>query len=175
MSRKLKKLMVAEMADRFSDLDEHGCVLVGYRGLSANDASNLRGQLAEDGTDMMVIRNSLFRMALEEIGVPELGEAVDGPTAVVRGEDPVQAAKAVDAATEIAPTLAVLGGYAEGKVLSPEEVDRLAQLPDRQTLLVQVLTGMSAPARQFANCLSGGLRQLASVFRQIKDQKEEEG
>jgi large subunit ribosomal protein L10 len=175
MSRKLKKLMVAEMADRFSDLDDHGCVLVGYRGLSANQAAELRGQLAEDGTEMMVIRNSLFRMALEEIGVPELSQIVDGPTAVVRGADPVQAAKAVDSASEIAPTLAVLGGYAEGKVLSADEVNKLAELPDRETLLVQVLMGMSAPARQFANCLNGALLQLASVFRQIKEKKEEEG
>lgn len=174
MSRKLKRLMVAEMADRFSDLQEHGCVLVGYRGLSANEAAQLRGQLAEEGTDMMVIRNSLFRMALEEIGVPELSGAVDGPTAVVRGDDPVEAAKAVDAATEVAPALAVLGGYAEGRLLSPDEVSKLAELPDRETLLTQVLIGMSAPARQFVNCLNGSLRQLASVFRQIKENKEEE-
>lgn len=174
MSRKLKSMMVSEMADRFSGLNQHGCVLVGYRGLSANESAHLRGQLAEKGTDMMVIRNSLFRMALEEIGIPELSQVVDGPTAVVRGDDPVQAAKAVDEATEIAPELAVLGGYAEGEVLGPEEVSRLAQLPDRETLLSQVLTGMSAPARQFANCLNAGLRQLGSVFHQIKEKKQQQ-
>ena len=174
MSRKVKKMMVSEMADRFADLQEHGCVLVGYRGLSANQAANVRSQLAKEDAEMMVVRNRLFRIALEQLGMLDIEEVVDGPTAVVTGEDPVQAAKAIDEATEIAPELSVFGGYAEGKVLSPEEVEKLMELPDRETLLSQVLAGMSAPAQQFVNCLNGALLRLGSVLRQVKDQREEE-
>mgnify|MGYP006280067971 CR=1 FL=1 len=174
MSRKVKQFMVQEMADRFSDLDEHGCVLVGYQGIGANKSAQLRGQLAEDGADMMVVRNRLFRIALDELGISEMKNLVDGPTAVVTAEDPVQAAKAVDEAAEVAPALAVLGGYAEGEVLDPAGVEKLADLPDRDTLLSQVLAGMSAPAQQFVNCLNGTAMRLASVLNQIKEKKEEE-
>lgn len=174
MSRKVKEYMVSEMADRFSDLDEHGCVFVGYQGLSANETAEVRGQLRDVGAEMMVVRNRLFRITLDEIGIPELKELVDGPTAVITGEDPVQAAKAVDEAMDIAPEISVLGGYAEGELLDSENVEKLAELPDRDTLLSQVLSGISAPAQQFVNCINGSMRRLASVLQQVKEKKEEE-
>lgn len=174
MSRKVKKYMVSEMAERFSGVDECGCVFVGYQGLSANESSEVRGQLREDGAEMMVVRNRLFRIALDEMGIPELKEMVDGPTAVVMGDDPVQAAKAIDDAVEIAPEITVLGGYAEGDVLTPEDIETLADLPDRETLLTQVLAGMQAPAQRFVNCLNGSMQRLGSVLMQIKEKKEEE-
>ncbi len=174
MSRKIKEFMIAEMADRFSELDEHGCVFVEYQGLSANESAEVRGQLKEDGAEMMVVRNRLFNIALEEIGIPELKELVEGPTAVVTGSDPVQAAKAIDEAVDVAPEMSVLGGYAEGEVLSPEGVKKLAELPDRETLLGQVLAGISAPAQQFVNCINGSMKRVASVLQQVKEKKEEE-
>ena len=177
MSRKLKEMMVDEMTDRFAGLREHGCVVVGFRGVSADDSVRLRTALTEKGAQMMVVRNRLFAIALQQLGVPELGDLLEGPAAVVTGEDPVQAAKAVDAASELAPALSVLGGYAEGSVLDVATVERLAQLPGRQTLLAQVLTCIQAPAQRFANCLKAGIRQLGSVLYQIEQKKrrEEEG
>lgn len=174
MSRKIKEYMVAEMADRFSGLDEHGCVFVGYQGLSANESAQVRGQLKEDGAEMMVVRNRLFNIALDELGIPELQDLVDGPTAVVMGDNPVQAAKAIDGAVDMAPEISVLGGYAEGEVLKPEGVKKLAELPDRETLLGQVLAGISAPAQQFVNCLNGSMRRFACALQQLKEKREEE-
>lgn len=174
MSRKIKEYMISEMAERFSGVDECGCVFVGYQGLSANESAEVRGQLREDGAKMMVVRNRLFRIALDEIGIPELKSLVDGPTAVVTGDDPVQAAKAVDDAIDVAPEISILGGYAEGEVLAPEDIERLADLPDRKTLLTQVLGGIQAPAQRFVNCLNGSMQRLGSVLRQIQQKKEEQ-
>ncbi|MFW6279543.1 MAG: 50S ribosomal protein L10, partial [Planctomycetota bacterium] len=67
MSRRVKQYMVQEMAERFSDLEDCGCVLVHYQGLGANEAAEVRGKLNEQNADMMVIRNNLFKIALEEL------------------------------------------------------------------------------------------------------------
>jgi large subunit ribosomal protein L10 len=174
MSRKVKEWMVKELAERFSGIDEHGCVMIGFRGLDSTEADRTRGVLLENGTEMMVVRNRLFKLSLEKIGLPELQELLDGPTAVVEGEDAVQAAKAVAEAREEAEQIEVRGGYVEGRVLDAEGVQKLADLPSREVLLTQVLTGMVAPARQFANCMQGALRQLASIFQQMKEKKEEQ-
>jgi len=174
MSRKLKEMMVDEMTDRFAGLREHGCVVVGFRGVSAGDSVRLRTVLKEKGAQMMVVRNRLFAIALQQLGAPQLGNLLEGPAAVVTGEDPVQAAKAVDAASELAPALSVLGGYADGSLLDAAGVEKLAGLPSRETLLAQTLACIQAPAQRFANCLKAGIQQLASVLYQIEQKKRRE-
>lgn len=173
MSRKLKEMMVSEFASRFEDIEQHGCVVVGFRGIDANQSNEMRAALAERNARMMVVRNRLMYLALDAIDVPGLRDVLNGPAAFVTGENPVEAAKAVDSASEQAPTLTVLGGYAEGQVIGPEEVEKLADLPDRETLLSQTISCLMAPAQRFVNGLNSTAQKLASVLRQIKEDKEE--
>lgn len=174
MSRMVKELMVEEMAEKFRGISDHGCVLVNYQGLSADEAAQVRAVLAQNDARMMVVKNRLFAIALERIGAAELKKLLNGPSAVVTGQGPVQAAKAVARAGEEAEALSVLGGLAESQLLEAAEVERLASLPDRETLLTQTITCMSAPARQFAGCLQGALRRLGSIFTQLKEQKQQQ-
>jgi len=166
--------MVAEMVQRFSGLKEKGCVVVGLEGLNAQDATHVRGMLASKGARMMVVRNRLFSIALERLGVPELKGLLEGPTAVVTGEDPVETARAAREAVEGVSGLAVLGGYAEGRVLDPSGVGNLAELPSRDTLLAQTLACMCSPAQRFAGCLAGIVQRLASVLVQVRDRKRQQ-
>jgi len=174
MSRKLKELMVEEMADRFSELKQRGCVLVGFRGLSGQESAEVRGLLLQAGARMTVVRNRLLAIALDRVGVPELAGALEGPTAVITAEEPVAAARAAERAAEDFPHLDVVCGYGEGRFLDRAGVKKLASLPDRTTLLGQTLTCMCLPAQRFANCLSGAMQRLASVLRQVRDKKQEQ-
>jgi large subunit ribosomal protein L10 len=174
MSRRLKEWMVGELSSRFSRLDEHGCVVVGFRGLDANEASQCRGILSENGADMMVIRNRLFEIALDEIGAPELKALLEGPTAVVIGEDAVQAAKAIAEAAEENEELDVRGGYAEGKILEAEEVEKLAALPDRETLLTQVLCAVISPASRFVTGINRTMQRFACAVKELEKKRAEE-
>jgi large subunit ribosomal protein L10 len=172
MSRKLKELMVDQMADQFSGLQDHGCVMIGFKGVSAEQSNEIRALLAQKGAAMMVVRNRLFAISLQRLGASELSQLLDGPTALITSENAIGAAKAADEAAGQYAGLNVLGGYGEGRLLGPEEVQRLARLPDRETLLAQALSCMQAPARRLVNCLNAKMHQLASVFRQLRDQKE---
>lgn len=174
MSRKLKELMVKEMADRFGEVSDIGCVVVGLKGLSGRQAAQVRATLSENGARMMVVRNRLFKIAMDEAGVSGLAQLLDGSSAVVTGADVVQAAKATEAALQGSDALSVLGGYADGRVLDAGGVEKLASLPTREVLLGQVLSCMCAPAQGFLGCLQAAGRQLASVFRQIKENKQQE-
>ncbi len=174
MSRKLKELMVKEMADRFGGLSESGCVVVGLNGLSGRQAARVRASLSENGARMMVVRNRLFKIAMDEAGVSSLAQLLDGPSAIVTGADVVQAAKAAEVALQGSDALSVLGGYADGRVLDATGVKKLASLPVREVLLGQVLSCMCAPAQGFLGCLQGAARQLASVLHQIKENKQQE-
>lgn len=174
MSRKLKELMVKQMADRFGGLGHSGCVVVGLKRLSGQQSARMRAALSENGARMMVVRNRLFKIAMDEAGVSGLDQLLEGPSAIITGQDVVQAAKAAQVAMQGSDALSVLGGYGDGRVLDAAGVAKLASLPGREALLGQVLSCMCAPAQGFLGCLKGAARQLASVLHQIREKKQQE-
>ena len=172
MSRKLKEMMVAEMTDRFAGLEKNGCIVVSFRSLSAQNSANVRAILEERGAHMTVVRNRLFAVALKGLGMAELGEALDGPSAIVTGQDAVAAAKAAEEASKSAPGLELAGGFAEGRVLTAQAVAKLASLPSREVLLSQVLTCMVSPAQRLVNGLSLTIQRVACVLDQLRATKQ---
>ncbi len=174
MSRRVKQLMVKELAAKFRDVPERGCVLVDYMGMSAAEAEDARSRVAEAGARLNVVKNSMFTHALEELGIPELSEMVDGPIGVIVGENPVQSAKLADELAEESEPVEVCGGYVSGRVADASQVQRLAKLPGRQELLGQVARGMQGPMRGFATAMNSLLRKFAVAADQLREQREEE-
>jgi len=174
MSRRIKELMVQELTERFQDIPQTGCVLLDYTGMDAEQATEARQRMAEQNARLTVVKNSVFSHALENLNASNLSSLIDGPTAVVTAEDPVVAAKMAKELSEQSETIAVRGGYVDGNVVNPDKVEWLSDLPDRDTLLAQVLGGMSAPLRGFANGLQSLLRNFASCVDQLREKREEE-
>jgi large subunit ribosomal protein L10 len=137
MPRAEKEERVHGIAQRLSSAQ--GAILTDYRGLTVHDAAELRAALDDVGTRFSIVKNSLTRLAVKEAGLEGLAEYVDGPTAIAFIlEDPVAAAKAlVDQARRL-PALEIRGGFAEGRVLSAEEVRSLASLDSREVMLAKI-------------------------------------
>ena len=123
---------------------------------------------------MTVVRNAMFHVALDQIGTPGLKALVYGPTTIVDGEDAVSAARATQEAARAVPALKVRGGYAEGHLLDPTGVQRLADLPDRETLLAQALACIGAPAQRLAGSLAGALVRMAGLLEELRKKREQE-
>ena len=125
---------------------------------------------------MKVVKNSLFVLALEQLGAAQLRSLVDGPVAVVKGDDPVAAARGVEAARKICGAIRVRGGLCAGSVLSAERVEKLAAIPDRPVLLAQLAGCLVQPLQLVAGLLAALPRQfVASVEALRKKQQAEEG
>jgi large subunit ribosomal protein L10 len=129
-----KESKVREIAEQLSSAD--AAVLAGYRGLTVQEAAELRTALAEVDTRFSVVKNSLTRLAVKEAGLEGLGELIDGPTAIayVRG-DAITAAKRLVEQGRRFPVLEILGGFAEGRILTADEVRRFADLDSREVML----------------------------------------
>lgn len=128
---------VRELSQRLTTAD--AAVFTGYRGLTVQDTGDLRATLAEVQTRFAVVKNTLARLALNEAGMDGLEPMVEGPTAIafVSG-DPVTAAKRLLDASRRFPVLELKGGYAEGRVLSAEQVRALATLESREMMLARL-------------------------------------
>jgi large subunit ribosomal protein L10 len=137
MPNRQKESRVREIAEQLSGAQ--AAVLAGYRGLTVQEAAELRLALAEVNARFRVVKNSLTRLAVKEAGLEGLDEMIDGPTAIayVQG-DPVPAVKRLVEQGRRFPVLEVRGGFAEGRMLSAEDVRRFAELESREVMLAKM-------------------------------------
>jgi len=163
MATEAKKLVVAELAQKIKDAKT--IVLVDYQGINAKDDTEIKKQLRETGSEYLVAKNRLFRIALTEAGVADsFDDLLEGTTAFAFGyEDAVAPAKVVyEFGKGKKDLFNIKGGYSEGKSVEISEIEALATLPSREALLSMVLNGMLGP-----------IRKLAYGVVAIADQKEE--
>jgi large subunit ribosomal protein L10 len=137
MPRAEKEERVHGIAQRLSE--GQGAILTDYRGLTVQDAAELRAALAEADTRFSVVKNSLTRLAVKEAGLEELESYIDGPTAIayILG-DPVAAAKALVDQSKRLSAIEIRGGFAEGRVLDAEQIRSLASLDSRDVMLAKI-------------------------------------
>lgn len=174
MARPEKIEAVKDIAARFEDAD--ATLLTEYRGLKVTEIAEVRRALRGANADYKVLKNTLARIAVREVGLDDLVEWLEGPTAIVfvRG-DVVEAAKALDEAAKKYPVLIVKGGALKGgKVIGADDAKALAKLESREVLLTQIAMLFNQPAQQTVNVLSALLRDLGSMLGQVVAQKESE-
>jgi large subunit ribosomal protein L10 len=137
MPRAEKESKVKGLAERLGE--SQATILAGYRGLTVQEAAELRMALAEADTRFSVVKNSLTRLAVKDAGLEELTDLIDGPTAIafVRG-DPVSGAKRLVEQARRFPVLEIRGGFAEGRVLTADQVRSMAALESREVMLAQL-------------------------------------
>lgn len=158
-----KKQIVSDLAGKLSS--SVAGVIVDYKGITVADDTKLRKELREAGVEYTVVKNTLLRFAAKEAGLEELTSVLEGTTALaVSAEDPIVAAKILSKYAEGSKgKFSIKAGFMEGKVLDLEGVDRLAKLPSKEQLLVQLLS-----------VLNGNLRGLAIALNAIVEKQEEQ-
>ena len=125
-----------------------------------------------------VVKNTMVRIAANEIGLEGLDPVLNGTTAIaVSAEDAVAPAKVVydfikENKLEKTEVLTIKLGVVEGKVISVDEVKALASLPSREVLIAKVLGSMQAPISGMVNVLQGTIRNMVYVLDAIRAQKE---
>lgn len=158
---KQKEEEVKKLADRFKDAKI--ILLTDYRGITVSDVTKLRTDLRNTNSEYKVIKNNIVKRALEANGESGLNEMLEGPTAVIIGdEDYLAPLKAIHSFSKENEFYKIKGGIIEGKVMKTEELITLAKLPSRQELL-----GMLAGA------LLGNISKVAVALDQVRVKKEE--
>ena len=171
MPQQYKIDKVAEIESRIQD--NNGVFVVNYSGLTVKQAEALRHTLRETGAEMKVYKNNLVRIALKNQDQPDIDELLVGPVAYVFYEnEPVEAAKALkDFAQKSKGVREIKGGISEGKAVSAEEVNAIAELPTKDQLLGQIAGLISGFARDIAVCVNGVSSGLARSIQQVSEQK----
>jgi len=171
MNRDEKAAVIEEVADQIRSAE--AIFAVDYRGLSVQDAANLRTRLVEAGATFRVVKNRLTILSADAAGAESLKELLEGPTAftfVTEGGDAALAAKALAQYRRETETLAFKGGQMGGEVLSIEQIESISRLPSRDTLNGQFVGVLASPLTTLVRGLAGMISGLASQLQQMADQ-----
>ncbi len=140
--------------------------LVNYQGLDANEEFLLRRRVTQAGGRIFVAKNTLIRIAVHDLELPEVDEVLKGPSAVVIYEEPVAVAKAlVQFAKENSKEIPqIKAGFLQGQKLSPEEVRAIAELPTLDELRAELVGVLQAPMSELVGVLEGAQREFVGLL-----------
>ena len=149
---KQKETEVKALADKFKEAKV--ILLTEYRGINVADDTKLRNDIRNVNAQYKIIKNNIIKRALNANGESGLDSLLEGPTAVVIGnEEYLEPAKVIYNFTKANDFYKIKGGIIEGKVMTAEEIITLAKLPSRETLLSMLAGGLLGTISKFAVAL----------------------
>ena len=148
-----------------------GAVFANFQGLKVTDFEALRKLAREEKVKVQVAKKTLVKRVFDDLGVSVDPTAFAGGVVTLTGEDEVSAAKIVGNFAKDHDTVTIFGGILEGQFIDTASVKHLANLPNRQQLLGQLVGTLNAPVSGFVNVLAGNLRNLVNVLNNIKEAK----
>jgi len=158
-----KQQVVQEISEKLKN--SISTIVVDYRGLNADEVTELRKQLRGANIELKVYKNTMLRRATAETELTDLDEYLVGPTAVAFSkEDVVEPAKILHSFAKEHEDLEIKTGVVEGSVASVDQIKALAELPSRDGLISMLLSVLQAP-----------IRNLALATKAVAEQKEEQG
>ena len=157
----LKQQAVEQISEKIKNCKS--LVIVEYKGLTVDEATQLRAKCRAASVDYCVLKNPLVRRALAGLNIVGLDDTLEGPSAFVfSNEDPVSGAKILKEFMEAdkKEAIKVKAGLLDGEVLDVAGVKKLADLPSREALLSML-----------CQVLTGTVRSLACVLEAVRKQK----
>ena len=166
--------IVAKIAEIKELLSNSKCtILVDFCGLTVAQDTALRRKMREAGVHYNVVKNTLLRIAAQEVGIEGLEPSLEKNTAIaVAPEDPVAVAKIICDFPKENKELKVKVGVLDGKVIGADQIRAMAALPPKEVLVAKLLGSMNAPISGFVNVLQGTIRNVVYALDAVRKQKE---
>ena len=135
-------------------------ILFDYRGLTAEEVTELRRSLRDNGAQYKVWKNTLTKRALDGLNF-NLDDCLNGPSAMAYSDDSVAPIKVLSDFAKEHKALEIKGGIVDGEVASLDTIKQLATLPSREGLLTMLASG-----------LIGTVRDLSIALNMLSEEKE---
>ena len=135
-------------------------ILFDYRGLTAEEVTELRRNLRENGAQYKVWKNTLTKRAMDGLNF-NLDDCLNGPSAMAYSDDSVAPIKVLSDFAKEHKALEIKGGIVDGEVTSLDKIKELSTLPSREGLLTMLASG-----------LIGTVKDLSIALNMLSEEKE---
>ena len=156
-----KQAIVAELTDKIKGAASG--VLVDYKGITVAEDTALRAECRKNELDYAVVKNTLVRRAIDNVGMNEMDEVLNGTTSMALSNgDPIAPMRVINKFSKQfnGAKFTIKAGFMDGKILPLDEILAIAELPAKEVLQAQVLGTMLAP-----------ITSLAIVLKAIAEEK----
>lgn len=173
MATQQKIDIVAEYAEKFKQAK--AIYLTNFSGIDVIKVTELRKKFRNSDIEYKVLKNRLAKRSFNEAGISDLDSYLKGVTSFIIGyDDPIIPAKVLKEFNKAnKDILKIKAVYLEGKTLSAEEAEKLADLPSREVLLAQFVGLLQSPMTKLAATLQASMQKLAGTLDAVKDSKTE--
>lgn len=163
------KQNIAAVEELKEKLGRSQLTLVGeYRGLTVAEMAQLRNAVRKTDAEVIVAKNTLTKIAANEIGITGLDEFLGGPVAItIAYGDPVATAKALnDYLRDAKKAMALRGGLLGTTRIAAADLERVASTPSREQSIARIMGGVNTPASRIVGALNGVMRNIAYILSQ---------
>jgi large subunit ribosomal protein L10 len=169
VDRAQKEQVVEELGHVF---ESSGVVVVAhYAGITVAEMQDLRARMRAAGGSVRVAKNKLAKIALEGKPCASIANLLTGMTVLAYSEDPVAAAKVVDAYAKDNKKFEILGGAMGNAALTPDGVKAVASMPSREELIAQVVSCIGAPASNIAGAIGAPASNIAGILSTLEERE----
>ncbi|MDR2160795.1 MAG: 50S ribosomal protein L10 [Desulfovibrio sp.] len=147
-------------------------VVADFKGMPVEEMTRLRGKLRNSGAELLVVKNTLARIAFTGGPHEVIKDHFRENCAIALGlHDPVAAAKAMTDFAKTSKTLVLRHGSLDGRFLAAEQLEALARLPGKKELLAQTLGTLNAVPTGFVSLLANVIRGMLYALKAIEEKK----
>ncbi|MGE5805653.1 MAG: 50S ribosomal protein L10 [Ignavibacteria bacterium] len=143
--------------------------LTDYSGITVADISTIRNEFRKEGVRYKVIKNTLFKRALEEAGkYDKLADHLIGMTGYAFASDnPVAPAKIIKKYNDASQKLSLKACYIENQYYDGNKLNEIASLPSKNDIIAGILGSINTPASGIVGTINAVFSNLVSVIDQI--------
>jgi len=172
LERQKKEKVVEELNAKLASLN--AMFLADYSGTNMPQMTKLRRELRNIDVEFNVVKNTLLKIASGGTKAEALQDKFSGPNAIICiNKDPSSAAKVLSGLAKDIPNLKLKAGFLGNRVISSEEILKLATIPSKEVLVGRFLGLLQGMPQRLLYVLSGNMNKLMMTLNAIKIQKEQ--
>ncbi len=166
MKRLQKSSLVEKLVKDFKDAKSIS--LIDFAGMNIVSQQDLKKKLKESKAKMIVAKNTLIKLALNEAKLPEEAtktEILSGQTAVIIGnDDPVSPIQIVGKAALESNVIKFKGGILDGDFQDKDSMLAISKLPSKEILVGQTVGNIASPMYALISNLQASVQELLGTL-----------
>jgi large subunit ribosomal protein L10 len=171
MERADKAKVVDGLKEKFAKAA--GVFVADYRGLTVEQVNNLRKAFRAAGVEYRVVKNTMFKRAIEGTGLDAMKGHLKGMTAVaIANKDAVTAAKAAVDFAKANESFKLRAAFVEGQLLAADGIKTLSTMPTQAEIRAQLLGVINMPAAKLMAQINAPAQNIVGVITAKKEEDE---
>ncbi len=170
MTREEKTQEIEKIVERLGSFDHF--YLTDISSLNAEDTSALRRECFDNGIQLLVVKNTLLKLALDktEGEYNELYDTLKGNTSLMLSETGNGPAKIIKEFRKTNEKPILKGAFVEqGLYVGDDKLDFLVSIKSKEELIGDIISLLQSPIKNVMSSLDSGKNILAGVVKTLSE------